>query len=283
MNLFILICIIVVIFYILNFYILNVYINCNEKFNNMYNLVIGAPFKNEAHILDEWIKHYKYHGVDHIYLINDGSTDNFEAVLEPYIKEGYVTLFNNTMNIDGYPRQKFLYEEYFKPIINNSKWWAILDLDEFMYSPYEIDLKKVIEKYNNYEQLYIKWRMFGSNGHIEQPKYVVPSFTKRQHDNPDINGKSIFRSDLLNNFDVHYHDVNGEIIVIDNDIIINHYAIQSWSFFERVKMTRGDVNNFVQQIGIVRDKKYFDEFDYKDVDDNILAKQNETLYINKII
>ena len=43
-----------------------------EKFNNnKYEFVIGAAFKNEGHILDEWIRHYKYHGIDHIYLIND--------------------------------------------------------------------------------------------------------------------------------------------------------------------------------------------------------------------
>ena len=46
---------------------------------------IGAIFKNEAHIMKEWIEHYLYHGIEHIYLINDFSTDNFLEILQPFI------------------------------------------------------------------------------------------------------------------------------------------------------------------------------------------------------
>lgn len=53
----------------------------------MFYFTIGAIFKNESHILKEWIEHYFYHGVEHIYLINDNSTDNFLNILEPYIKK----------------------------------------------------------------------------------------------------------------------------------------------------------------------------------------------------
>ena len=241
-----------------------------------YELVVGAVFKNESHILDEWIKHYKYHGVDHIYLVNDNSTDNFQEILDPYIKDNYVTLFNNTLKIDGYPRQKFIYKEYFMPIINRSKWWTIIDLDEFMYSPNEINLKKMIKQYEKYGQIFVRWVMFGSNNHIDQPKNVVMSFTKRKFDNSNMTGKTIFRSDLLNDFDVHQHKVNGELIIVNN-IVINHYAIQSWSFFERVKMTRGDADNYINMIGIVRDRKYFDSYDYNEVDDLILYEQNKLI------
>lgn len=275
MKYLILILIILIFFYFIS--------NINENFiieHNNYEFVIGAAFKNEGNILDEWIRHYKYHGVDHIYLINDGSNDNFELILEKYINEGYVTLYNNSLKIDKYPRQKYLYEYYFKPVLNTSKWWAIIDLDEFMYSPNDINLKNIINKYNDYDQIHVKWKMFGSNGHIEQPKFVVPSFTKRKYDDNNINGKSIIRSESLINFDVHLHNITGKIINIENnDIIINHYAIQSWNFFEKVKMTRGDINKYADHIGMMRDKKYFDEYDYKDIEDFILAKQNLLLYV----
>ena len=35
----------------------------------MFYFTIGAVFKNESHILKEWIEHYLYHGIEHIYLI----------------------------------------------------------------------------------------------------------------------------------------------------------------------------------------------------------------------
>ena len=55
-------------------------------FFKMYKLSVGALFKNEASILKEWIEHYLHHGVEHFYLINDNSTDNFLDVLQPYVE-----------------------------------------------------------------------------------------------------------------------------------------------------------------------------------------------------
>jgi hypothetical protein len=247
-----------------------------QSYETKYNFVIGAAFKNESHILDEWILHYKHHGADHIYLINDGSTDDFQSVLKPYIENGYVTLFNNTLEIADYPRQKYLYETYFRPILSQSKWWSIIDLDEFMYSPEDINLQNIINRYNNYNQLFARWRMFGSNGHINQPKYVVQSFTKRKGNNDNVNGKTIFKSDMLVEFDVHFHKMKEGELKFVHDIIINHYAIQSLSFFKAVKMTRGDVNNYQYA---VRDLAYFNSYDFKDVDDFVLMEQNNILFL----
>ena len=42
----------------------------------MYKLSVGTIFKNEEHIIKEWIEHYLYHGVEHFYLIDDNSDDN---------------------------------------------------------------------------------------------------------------------------------------------------------------------------------------------------------------
>ena len=49
-----------------------------------YYFSIGAVFKNEAHALDEWIQHYLMRGVDHIYLINDFSTDAFKPIIDKW-------------------------------------------------------------------------------------------------------------------------------------------------------------------------------------------------------
>ena len=251
----------------------------SEKYENIgqpYYLVVGAAFKNEAHILDEWINHYKLHGIDHIYLINDNSDDNYLQVLEPYIKTGYVTLFNNTLQIDKYPRQKYVYEEYFRKELLKSKWWTIIDLDEFLYAPNEIDIKKIVQTYENKgDQLFVKWRMFGSSGHIEQPNLVVPNFTKCKSE-LETQGKTIFKSDKLKEFNVHTHNVDGNL-VWTNDLIINHYAIQSWKFFERVKMTRGDADKYAETVGVIRDKSYFDKYDYNEIEDIALLIQNKKL------
>jgi len=59
----------------------------------MYDLVVCAVFKNESHILTEWIEHYLKRDVDHIFLIDDFSTDAYLPKLEPYMDK--VTLFKN--------------------------------------------------------------------------------------------------------------------------------------------------------------------------------------------
>lgn len=58
-----------------------------------YYLSVGAIFKNEAHILEEWIQHYLAEGVDHFYLIDNGSTDNFMEILNRYTDK--VTLYSD--------------------------------------------------------------------------------------------------------------------------------------------------------------------------------------------
>jgi hypothetical protein len=50
----------------------------------MFTFVICSVFKNESHILEEWINNYLLHGVDHFYLVNDFSTDNFLSIIEKY-------------------------------------------------------------------------------------------------------------------------------------------------------------------------------------------------------
>lgn len=268
---------IIIILVICIYYICNKKRKCKQK----YDIVVAAVFKNESHILNEWIDHYLYHGFDHIYLINDGSTDNYKEIIKPYIEKGKVTLFENKTKINSYPRQKFVYKKYLYPILCNSKWWAILDLDEFLYCPYEINVKNIIKKYDNKDisQIHSRWVMYGSNGHIEQPELVVPNFLERKG-SIESQVKSIFKGNDLIDFDVHKHKVKGSS-VIDESLLINHYAIQSWKFFERVKMTRGDADLYAQSVGLVRDKDYFDKYDYNDIIDDKLYQQNKHYLFNK--
>src|ERR1700677_829122 len=57
-----------------------------------YNFSVCAIFKNEATYLREWLEYNLLIGVDHIYLYNNGSTDDSLIVLEPYVKNGTVTV-----------------------------------------------------------------------------------------------------------------------------------------------------------------------------------------------
>ena len=45
-----------------------------------YYLSVFAVFKNKSHIFRERITHYLKEGVDHFYLFDNGSTDNYVSV-----------------------------------------------------------------------------------------------------------------------------------------------------------------------------------------------------------
>jgi hypothetical protein len=56
------------------------------------NLCIVSVFKNESHALKEWIDHYINEGVDIFFLTDNGSTDTYQPILQPYIQSGHVVL-----------------------------------------------------------------------------------------------------------------------------------------------------------------------------------------------
>ena len=84
----------------------------------VYKFVIASVFKNEGHILKEWIEHYLHWGAEHFYLVNDFSTDNYLEILDLY--QDKVTLFHNDIVTKEAGRQPMIYERYFKDIPSES-------------------------------------------------------------------------------------------------------------------------------------------------------------------
>jgi len=262
----------------------------------MYYFVIGAIFKNESHILNEWIKHYLFHGIDHIYLINDHSTDNFLEILEPFIKANKVTLYNcdETKVYKGMQWDK--YQKHFMKHMKETFWFGIFDLDEFLYSPRIIDVKEILKNYEKSPLLHIDWVHFGSSGFIEQPENVVDNFLYRGEYNSIKNGpkgsfnnrKSIFKasddviigihtSSFRNSKNEKLRNGIGKNISYNYDknnppLLINHYAIQSLEFWKNIKIPRGSANNFR-----VRDMQLFYDCDVNDIKDERLKQQNSTI------
>lgn len=146
-----------------------------------------------------------------------------------------------------------LYNKYFYNIVKNKKykWFFVLDLDEFLYSPFTTNLKEILKNYENYSQINIGMHNFGSSNFIIQPDNVVQNFvyrSKYDESKPYISHKSGFKSNEFINFGIHSHSVNGKSKFVNqngsSDLVINHYAIQSLEYFKNKKLIIGDVNNF---------------------------------------
>jgi hypothetical protein len=268
--------------------------------NNKYYLSVAAIFKNETMGLSEWIKHYIHHGFDHIYLVNDFSEDNYLEILQPYIDSNYVTLFENDISDKYYGRQVDINNKYFIPIMNQTKWLAIVDLDEFLYSPREIDVKKILRNHEDAAAIYVAWVWFNSNGHISQPKNIVEGFTKRAEYFADVYMKRpgmeptivIFAADKIiyntdydfYTLDVHTAYTNGQIKTLsyktnreDPELLLNHYQLQSLEYWDKVKLNRGDVNWLYS--GEPRDHEGRNLMDFGNIEDKRLYEQNKDIFI----
>ncbi len=252
-----------------------------------YNFVVCGVFKNESHILSEWIQHYLVRGVDHIYLVNDNSTDSYDTIIKQFSHK--VTVFNNDIIYNNVGRQIKIYDKYFHPLLNETKWMTILDLDEFLYSPTNETFTDILSKYDNIEQIKIDWLHFGSNGHKHQPISAVGGFTKRAEFSTNVEYyayKCIFKTSALRSFNVHINDVNGNTTHLTyNDtnvpcLVINHYNIQSYDFYMNIKATRGDINKWFDSQQLKRDEERFYKYDINEVIDLRLYEQNKVFIPN---
>jgi hypothetical protein len=247
----------------------------------MYKLVIGAMFKNEAHALKEWLDHYIYHGVEHFFLINDQSADNFMEILQPYIDKNLITLIHGNWEMVRH-RQCVQYTTYILPHIKKTKWLLICDLDEFMWSPKSTNLNDILDLCHDYTQIQVKNTIYGSNGHIEQPSSIVAGFTKRCKDEP-TNEPGIIKYFISSRCEwsalgVHHaNPVNQDewiraVRLGPEWFVLNHYCCQSFNFWKNVKCTRGDSDNC--RTRTIEDMKFVD---FNDIEDTRLFEQNKSI------
>jgi len=245
----------------------------------MYLLSVGCLFRNESHSIVEWLEHYIFHGVEHFYLINDASDDGFQRLLVPYMKRGLITLFNAKW--DRYVgRQRDMYNHYILPRLSQTKWLLMVDMDEYMWSPRSLNLNDILATCDKIGQIQVEHTLFGSAGYVDQPKFIVESFCRRSTGIitkvPGNRKYFINTSFKFNSLNVHHAtfvdkaDEKNNFLLLDETYFrMNHYSCQSLEFWETVKCTRGDGDNWRR-----RTLDDFANLDINDVEDNELLQQN---------
>lgn len=251
--------------------------------NKRYNVSICAIFKNEAPYLKEWVEFNLLVGIDHFYLYNNNSDDDYLSVLTPYIKRGVVTLTHWPYN----QKQMECYNSCISDYSGQTKWLGFIDVDEFIVPKSTNDIYsflKPFEKRNGAVKIY--WRLFGTSGRIERDlnNLVCEDFTVCWPKYCDI-GKCFYNtafnfkfsskrnSCLHHNFWANYKGIDippvnifGHLSFSDNNkadsldfpIQINHYFTKSYNEYA-VKRSKGDVyfkNN-------PHDEEYFYEHEMK--------------------
>lgn len=213
----------------------------------MISLCLMVRFKNERHIMYEFIHHYLEEGVDHFLLLDDNSNDDYlefnKEWLQPLIDNGVVVIKGVTLP----QKQEYnLHIDYLK----SYDWAMVVDMDEFMYSvKTDTTLKSLItNKYSSYDRIFVIWRVF-THKCKEQPISVIEDNIITHSSNKDIKTcdgkKNIFKTGHVSSIHVHDIKFNTKEIILGlnschNSIIRNnHYRTQSDEYLYNVKKYRG--------------------------------------------
>jgi hypothetical protein len=155
----------------------------------MFHLAVCAIFKNEASYLAEWVDFHTRQGVEHFFLYDNESTDDYKAVLG-----------NNCTVIDwpGKARQVHAYNHFSEQ--KKAAWAAFIDIDEFLFSPSGQKLPEILKAYQDCDGVGANWRMYGPCGHKTRPAGLVwDSYTTPtpESDSTNRHVKSIVRLDKV--------------------------------------------------------------------------------------
>lgn len=133
-------------------------------------------FKDEAAYLSEWLHFYRHVGVDHFYLYDNGSSDNFSEIILPWIGKGLVSYYR----AEGPALQLPVYRHCLATSAKENQWIMFVDADEFLFSPDMIDLRNFLSGFESEAGVVANWACFGTSGHQTKPEQLVTqSYTHR--------------------------------------------------------------------------------------------------------
>lgn len=244
-----------------------------------YELGIISMFCDCAPYLKEWVEYHRLVGVDHFWLYNDESKDDWEPVLKPYIQNGLVEVIPWKSCTAEEKIQKSAncwwagHRRACRDGIERAKragipWVAVIDLDEFLLPMKEKTVTECLKKhFPSAAAVYVNWRIFGtSHVFLKDGDSLLSSLTACTLPSYFENkvGKSIIRPcsvitdkiDTVHDFPLlpgaTYFNGNGNVMQLakesidralreycENYIRINHYKYRDEHYFQ--KRARRDV------------------------------------------
>jgi hypothetical protein len=205
-------------------------------------IVVAAIFYNEAEYIKEWIDFHLMIGVDRFILYDNGSSDHFQSILQPYIDRHKVMLLPWATFLADLSAQRLAYAHAVCNCPPTVNWLIFIDIDEFLFSEVSDNIKHVLVRFQNFATLKIPRFEFGPNGHKEKPPgLVIESYTRvsKREFNLQYAWKSVVQPNKVMGIGVHGAIVHGETLSLQQgkeaDLLqlrINHYFSKSESEFE---------------------------------------------------
>jgi hypothetical protein len=207
----------------------------------MHYLTACLIFQNAASYLEEWLRFHLLVGIEHFYLYDNDSRDDFQSVIRPLLAKGRITLHR----WPGAGQQSNVYQHCLDQHRDEARWIAYIDDDEFLFPASCGSLIEALSAYESYAGVAACWLLFGSNGHRTRPPGVVTHNYRRRGNWVDKHVKCVVNPAKVTAPAVGGHSFRclpGEVIVDENArpmsgpfaqhpsaeaFCLNHYLIKS--------------------------------------------------------
>ena len=254
---------------------------CISQSLSAYDLGVVSLFRNTAPYIKEWVEYHRMVGVDHFWLYNDESSDNWEEVLNPYIEEGLVEVIywpaDRLKEKSWVRRQTEAVKDALYRSRLSTKWLAHIDTDEFLLPMQDKTVTECLNKhFSSAKAIYVSWRNFGTNHvRLEKGEFMLNRLTAcslKSHSRNCV-GKSIVRPIHVKINEVHYAHhfvllpgasyVNGDGKktlkragldwktdgkAYEAYLRLNHYALRDEGYFWDTRLPRDSNPNLVLQL-----------------------------------
>ena len=153
-------------------------------------------YRNEAPYLAEWLEFHRLVGVERFFLYDNESDDDHLDVLAPYIEEGIVVLHDwpgvSNLAAGVAAQQAAAYDHCIAEHGAEARWIAVLDGDEFLFSPTGRPLPEVLGEYERWPAIAVNTPRFGPSGHVTRPSgLVLENYTIRVDSDGPCHVKSV--------------------------------------------------------------------------------------------
>jgi hypothetical protein len=139
-------------------------------------LALCLRFRDEARFLAEWLEYHLAAGVQHFFLYNNFSQDNYLDILRPYLDAGHVTLIDWPRT----PASPDAENDCISRTRGRFRWVGFLDADEFAVVRDGRSLPDFLDGFSHAPAVALHWYSFGSNGHEVRPaNWVIQAYTSR--------------------------------------------------------------------------------------------------------
>ena len=256
-----------------------------------YQLAVACMFKDSLIYLRESIPFHIMVGVEHFYLCDNGSTENYMPFLQPYIDAGRVEL-THRLNAPG-PWESNTHIKFMDDVINATKndveWLALLDADEFLVPVKSNNIAHVLNqaKFAAHGGVSINWFCYGCNGieRLSPVDLLLERMNRRAPDTQAVNRhlKVIVRPARTQRWAVHhanyesgYGATNTALVdttnslfadVCGDEIRLNHYYIGDAAHWKMYKYPFLKDVYGVASVAEIRKQNVLTESN--DVEDNI--------------